>query len=676
MRNFGVYKLNYILELSYLKAIDEPLISITYGKFTCLFSMGQSIMIVCCTMLAASIVGDYHLTRKSNKNNFTYDYRDDLEDSYERTNDFEQLFTIHTEGCIIPSESFLQPIKNSERYSINIRHCKNSQYPLLGSNDTNIWVITKHLEWYTMPKNAIIRCCYKGLKTTRSSLIINGKVEYKGCINFNDTIVVNDEYARVTCSYKKIILYNQYFAFPIKKKSSRRKEYPFENFEDIPYNILIMGLSSMSRLKFHKTMSATAELLKVKGAIEFKGYNTATNYPHITNLIPVLMGLSLSELKKTCWPNHLSTLDKCPLIWDRFKDAGYFTALLEDTAKLSILNINHFKFPGFSYSPTDYYLYPFLQEVESSKIGNPYCLGSKFAFQLMLDYLVDLTTTLKSFKLFGIFWESSVTYKDQNNLMLLDNSYKAMIKKLDDSGYLNKTVLIVLSDHGAVYENVTKTKQDLKGLEERLPILYILPPPSFSRDYSSAFENLKENKDRLTTPFDLHDTLIDLLDVNAINNEELAIRSKTSRSRSYSLFLEIPSNRTCKSANIAHQLCSCFNTMSTKESNIEAQQASKQLVKHINGLISSYSACAKLNLEKIVQVVELSQVYDNKKERAWRDFLVVVRTTPGGNVFEATMRRSNKSIWSPTGVIKNSNTNVEHSDCIKDNELKMYCYCL
>lgn len=634
-------------------------------------------MIVCCTMLAASVAGDYHATHKRNKIHFAYEKLDALGDSYERIKDSEQLFTIHTEGCIIPSDTFLQPVKNLQHYSINIRHCKNSQYPLLGSNDTNIWVISKHAEWYTIPRNAIFRCCYKGLKITKNSLIINGKVEYKGCISFNDTITVNDEYARVTCGYKKIVLYDQYFAFPIKKRFSLRREYPFENTEVAPYNVLIMGLSSMSRLNFHRTMPTTAEFLKDKGAIEFLGYNTATNDPRITNLIPVLMGLSHSELKTICWPDSLTTLDRCPLIWDRFKDAGYFTALLEDTAKLSILNINHFKFPGFSYSPTDYYLYPFLQEVENTKAGNPYCLGSKFAFQVMLDYLVDLTTTLMPFRLFGMFWESSVTYKEQNNPMLLDYSYKTMIKKLDETGFLNKTVLIVLSDHGAVSGNMTKTKQGSKGLEERLPILYILPPPSFPKEYSSAYENLKENSGRLTTPFDLHDTLIDLLDVEAINNEELAIRSKTSKNRSYSLFLQIPSNRTCKSANIADQLCTCFNTKTNKESNVEAQQASEYLIAHLNELISSYSGCAKLNLEKIVQVLELSSADDgNNKEKAWRDFLVVVRTAPGKRLFEATMRLNGKSNWSPTGVIKSRNTNVEHSHCMKEKELQMYCYCL
>lgn len=633
-------------------------------------------MIVCCTMLAASVAGDYHTTHERNKNHFAYEKLDTLGDSFERVNDSEQLFTIHTEGCIIPSQSFLQPIKNLEHYSINIRHCKNSQYPLLGSNDTNIWVISKHAEWYTIPRNAIFRCCYKGLKISRNSLIINGKVEYKGCINFNDTIEVNDEYARVTCGYKKIVLYDQYFAFPIKKRFKVRRELPYENSEETPYNVLIMGLSSMSRLNFHRTMPATADFLKDKGAVEFMGYNTATNDPRITNLIPVLMGLSHSELKTICWPDPLSTLDRCPLIWNRFKDAGYFTALLEDTAKLSILNINHFKFPGFSYSPTDYYLYPFLQEVENTKVGNPYCLGSKFAFQVMLDYLVDLTTTLMPSRLFGMFWESSVTYKDQNNPMLLDYSYKTMIKALDDSGYLNKTVLIVLSDHGAVYGNMTKTEQGWKGLEERLPILHILPPPSFSKEYSYAYENLKENSNRLITPFDLHDTLIDLLDVDAINNEDLAIRSKTSPTRSYSLFVQIPGNRTCKSANIADQLCTCFNTMATKQSNVKAQQASEHLVLHLNELISSYNVCAKLSLKKIVEVLELSRVYENNNEKAWRDFLVVVRTTPGGRVFEATMRLDNNSNWSPTGAIKLRNVNLENTHCMNENDLKMYCYCI
>lgn len=77
-----------------------------------------------------------------------------------------------------------------------------------------------------------------------------------------------------------------------------------------------------------------------------------------------------------------------------------------------------------------------------------------------------------------------------------------------------------------MYGNMTKPKQIRRDMEAKLPILYILPPPSFSKTYNSAYENLKKNRDRLTTPFDLHDTLIDLLDVDAINNEEIASEAK------------------------------------------------------------------------------------------------------------------------------------------------------
>lgn len=55
-------------------------------------------MIVCCTLLGASVVGDYHATHNRNKIDFANDSLDALEDSYERINDFEQLFTIRTEG--------------------------------------------------------------------------------------------------------------------------------------------------------------------------------------------------------------------------------------------------------------------------------------------------------------------------------------------------------------------------------------------------------------------------------------------------------------------------------------------------------------------------------------------------------------------------------------------------
>jgi len=81
--------------------------------------------------------------------------------------------------------------------------------------------------------------------------------------------------------------------------------------------------------------------------------------------------------------------------------------------------------------------------------------------------------------------------------------------------------------------------------EERLPFMAVRVPDWFSRRYPLAGVNLRRNADRLTTPFDLHETLLDLVDMNRPRN-----MTSGRLPRGYSLFQEIPDNRTCTDAAI------------------------------------------------------------------------------------------------------------------------------
>lgn len=60
--------------------------------------------------------------------------------------------------------------------------------------------------------------------------------------------------------------------------------------------------------------------------------------------------------------------------------------------------------------------------------------------------------------------------------------------------------------------------------EERLPWFSFVLPPDIKYMRSGALENFKENKKRLTTPFDIHATFLDILGIN--ENENYDIRSR------------------------------------------------------------------------------------------------------------------------------------------------------
>lgn len=93
-----------------------------------------------------------------------------------------------------------------------------------------------------------------------------------------------------------------------------------------------------------------------------------------------------------------------------------------------------------------------------------------------------------------------------------------------------------------------------------------------------AIKNFKRNAKRLTTHFDIYETLRDLseLDESSINDENVKrksqiLKEKTDEElpRGISLFLEVPEVRNCKSADIKSHWCMCHEKLELSNSNMK-----------------------------------------------------------------------------------------------------------
>ncbi|CAG9566682.1 unnamed protein product [Danaus chrysippus] len=595
--------------------------------------------------------------------------------------DIDGTFTIKTEGCTIPGlKPFAEDIKKFIEHPI-IKPCRNFNVTLLDYNNTHIWVKTEHLQFYEIPKNQNIICCYRSFYRPLAiaditSSDIDDRVNYEACIEFSDYIEVMNEFVRVSCGYKDVLIYEQFFIFtPKKQLLSLKGDYIDVIRNQTAYNVIIMGIDALSRLNFHRTMPKTLAYLKKKGAIEFYGYNKVgdNTFP---NLSPILLGMKDTDLKKACWPHVRATFDNCPFIWDLFKSVGYYTAFGEDTSSLGTFN---FEKVGFSRTPTDYYLHTFMHEAElytgNNRDFNSYiCMGNKYFYKVLLDYIENLTMSLRNSKLFGFFWEVTMSHDYLNYPMAMDEEYEIFLKNLDDARYLDDTILIILSDHGIRWGDIRYTKQG--RLEERLPLLHILLPESFRANYSLAYNNIKLNSNRLTTPFDIYATLIDLLHMDGISNENLKLRSETSygNDRAISLFMPILSNRTCTTAGIDDHWCTCRRGRKIPIFSAEAYDAADNLLTLINQQLKGYYRCAHLMLEELIEVTEIISGTPYEKEEGWREFLVVIRTSPGDAVFEATLRQDGQT-WSLAGTVSRLNLYGQQGHCIHHYQLKLYCFC-
>lgn len=595
--------------------------------------------------------------------------------------DAEETFTIKTPGCTIPGlKPFDGAIKKFIRHP-DIPRCRFANTSLLDNNDTHIWIKSENIQYYDMPKDINITCCYKAFYRPTvisdiTSADVDDRVQYEMCIAFDSYIEVANEFVKVTCGFDSTPIYTQYFLFAPKKPIMTFNEDATETPRNKSgYNVIVMGIDAISRLNFYRTMPKTLTYLKTKGAIELLGYNKVgdNTFP---NLTPMLMGAKDTDLKRICWPHISSSFDNCPFVWELFKDAGYYTALGEDSAKLGTFNFGKIGFIG---TPTDYYTRTFMHEAEvhvgNKKDYNTFiCMGNKYFYQVLLDYVEAITRTLKSSKLFGFFWEVTLSHDYLNYPMIMDDSYEQFLKNLDESQYLDNTVLILLSDHGIRWGDIRYTKQG--RLEERLPFVHILLPPSFRETYGVAYNNLIQNSRRLTTPFDIHATLIDLLNLDDLKDDKIEARRKTSYSqnKSISLFLPIPSNRTCNTAGIDDHWCTCHKITKLLTSSQEAQDAAEHLVKHLNMLVRDTPQCSYLSLVEILEATELVVGEPRANEKGWREIMVVVRTLPGAGVFEATLRHEDTQ-WALAGTVSRLNLYGDQSHCVKHYQLKLYCYC-
>ncbi|VDN24009.1 unnamed protein product [Cylicostephanus goldi] len=194
---------------------------------------------------------------------------------------------------------------------------------------------------------------------------------------------------------------------------------------------------------------------------------------------------------------------------------------------------------------------------------------------------------------------------------------------------------------------------------QRLPFFAISLPAKFRRTNHGKmmYDNLVKNKDRLTTPFDIHATLMDLLQL-----PKDLITMQDPKKRSLSLFRPIPESRTCAQAGVDAHWCTCLNwknALSTTEDKEISRKLAVAVVDVINGQLKDVShLCATLSLQKLLDAKKLVSnenllKYKNVKDKdgfvpdlsgdtkiAFAHYQIKLRTKPGNAIYEVCKIRN------------------------------------
>lgn len=216
--------------------------------------------------------------------------------------------------------------------------------------------------------------------------------------------------------------------------------------------------------------------------------------------------------------------------------------------------------------------------------------------------------------------------------------------------------------------------------------MFFIPPKWFPTKYPQAIYNLLSNRRSLTSPFDIHETLHDLLKPNELLNTKTIAEREHNLTiaeplpRGISLFLPIPSTRSCSMAGISPHWCTCHERKSVDSSDPRVQLVAHDIVRHINWMLSKFENCHQLSLKSIfdAHIATASEEIGKKNQTtiAYNDVTVRLQTKPGSAEFEATSRLYADGRLQRQGSISRTNRYGSQSSCVHDYQMKLYCYCV
>lgn len=300
-----------------------------------------------------------------------------------------------------------------------------------------------------------------------------------------------------------------------------------------------------------------------------------------------------------------------------------------------------------------------------------YCLGQYPQAEYLFQYVTEFVQRFHDRPYFQLFWLNSFSHNEQNMPGVMDARLVRFFQNIEND--LNDTIVVFFSDHGMRFG---KARETFVGwLEERMPFIYFHFPPSFRDAYPEKIRNLKMNKNRLTSPYDFHATLQEILYGRVVQTPEGC-------SKCDSLLKVAPWNRTCEDAGITSHWCTCWtdDTWSYSTSDPTIVSAAVHTVQSINNYLKEHKdqvepkkECAVLAIDKIVSVISR----DGKNVRFFKDpnHVIVFETKPSGALFEFTTHQDNK--FEGIESISRINMYGNQSSCVRGNNLmQKFCYCI
>ncbi|KAH8353101.1 hypothetical protein KR084_008874 [Drosophila pseudotakahashii] len=451
-------------------------------------------------------------------------------------------------------------------------------------------------------------------------------------------------------------------------------------------SVIMYGIDSLSRINIRRTMPKVFKYLQGPGWYEMQGYNKVADNS-FPNILAILSGYSEDTAKEqVCDTNKAGCLDEMPMIWKYFKNASYLTGYAEDES-----DSNHFSYlkPGFTKKPMDYYFRPMLRALESEmdvyRLPEHdymrYCLGRRMANRYIYDYGRQFTQRFVHERpVWGMFWSNHFSHDDPFMPSAMQEIILGDLLDFHEDGDFEEMIMIFFADHGTRFGRLTWLKEGF--LEERLPMMFIYLPPWFRDTYPSFAQALELNQHRLSSNFDLHNTLKHIVEIGGTPDGPKLPKSFDCPT-CQSLFYPLPEDRTCSQAGIEEHWCTCqpYRTLMRQKwlENIADSVIDRMNEYFVHKNLSDL--CSNLTLDFIHKTEIKSdpniEWHEEMKEVETAVYRIKFKVEQNSADFQATVVYNNSTQKAEVNVEKISRTNSYKWDstCIDDKLAKLYCIC-
>ncbi|XP_022213885.2 uncharacterized protein LOC111068599 [Drosophila obscura] len=446
-------------------------------------------------------------------------------------------------------------------------------------------------------------------------------------------------------------------------------------------SVIMFGIDSLSRINLRRTMPKVYNFLTRRGWYELQGYNKIgdNTFP---NLMAILAGYSPESAKENvCDWKTSGCLDEIPFIWKYFKNASYLTAYAEDE---TWINTFSYLMPGFKEQPTDYYLRPLQKAVEAemdtwkcADCSLRYCIGRRETSSYAYDMCKEFARRyVDEQPIWGLFWSNSFSHDSYRMPSKMEDYVLQYMLDFEADGVFEQSIVIFLSDHGSRYGDIMYLESGF--LESRLPAMFIYLPPWFRAHYPEYARALELNRNRLTSNYDLHNTLKHIIELG----DGRPLPKSHDCPKCQSLFYPMDEQRTCEDAGIPEHYCTCVPYK--RLSGDWPRRIASRVIDRINEYLSGRNLsaiCANLSLSYVHETeikIPLHQNFHDSQLAETAVYRTMFKVKQNSADFRATVVFNNitEAVEVEVTSISRLDSYEGDSTCIDDKTDKLYCICL